>query len=250
MTNVRYLLGLLVLIAVAGRLKAQVDDAYQLVVDDPRPVASAAEKLETLYGWVITYEDPEWVVPTETADLTDQVRRDVVPGNQVPRVLVPRGGLLKFPLPEVKVIHVADRASLLKQLLAASESAGYPGKFQIFESDGVLHIVPMQDPDVNDGSVPLLDVKVSIPNRDWTGLDLLHEICQQLGKRAGRRVILGAIPVHTLGQYHAPYSALGIPARQVLSSLLSRLGSGYSWQLFFDPGMRMYALNIHWVSSN
>ena len=250
MRNVRYLLGLLALIAVAGPSIAQVDSASQIVVDDPRPVASAAEKLETLYGWVITYEDPEWLVPTETADVTDQVRRDIGPRNQVPRVLIPRGGLLTFPVPEVKAIDVADRASLVEQLFAANVSAGYPGKFQIFESDGLLHIVPMQDPEVSDGSVPLLDIKVSIPNRDWTGLDLLHEICQQLGESAGRRVIMGAIPVHTLAHYHAPYSVLGIPSRQVLSSLLSRLGSGYSWQLFFDPGMRTYTLNIHWVRSN
>ena len=83
------------MLAVAGR-GVQEAARDHISVNDPRPVACAAETLEKKYGWTITYEDPPYVHESELVDVTDKVRRDLdkfEPG-KAPRVLIPKGGTL------------------------------------------------------------------------------------------------------------------------------------------------------------
>jgi len=44
------------------------------VVHDPRPVAKAVQRLETLYGLPVTYEDPQYVHESEVADVSVAAR--------------------------------------------------------------------------------------------------------------------------------------------------------------------------------
>jgi len=222
---------------------SQVAGKTQIIVDDPRPIASVAEKLEALYGWVISYEDPEWVVPSETQDVTDEVRRDHA---TMPRVLIPRASAFAFRLPAVKP-GVGERVSLLQELISASEMAGNPGQFRVFESDGVLHIAPREKEVSGPYSLQaaLLETEISIAEKDWNTLSVLEAFCKELTKNSGREVELGIIPINTFVHHHGLYKATAMNARDFLSSLLSRVGDGYSWQLFCDPSDRSYALNIH-----
>ena len=63
----------------------------QLSVNDPRPVALAAETLEKKYGWIVTYEDPPYAYDGDLVDVTEKVRKDLdkfKPG-EAPRVFIP-----------------------------------------------------------------------------------------------------------------------------------------------------------------
>ena len=188
-------------------------------------------------------EDPEWVVPSETQDVTDEVRRDHA---TMPRVLIPRARAFAFPLPAVKP-GVGERVGLVQQLISASEMAGNPGQFRVFESKGVLHIAPKQQEVSGPRSLQpaLLDTEISIAERNWNALSVLEAFCKELSKNSGEQVELGIIPMNTFFHQHGLYKAAAIRARDFLSSLLSGFGEGYSWQLFFDPSDRSYALNIH-----
>jgi hypothetical protein len=44
--------------------------------------------------------------------------------------------------------------------------------------------------------------------------------------------------------------AENMPARVVLRRILSETGRPVSWQMFFDPGGRGYALHLHIVSQS
>jgi hypothetical protein len=64
-------------------------------VDDPRPLAKAADMFEGRYGWIITYEDPRYEHVTDLEDVTESVRRSSSP-KSAHRVLIPRGGSFSY----------------------------------------------------------------------------------------------------------------------------------------------------------
>jgi hypothetical protein len=115
----------------------------QISVNDPRPVALAAESLEKKYGWIITYEDPPYVHESELVDVTEKVRRDLdkfKPG-QAPKVFIPKGGDLTFEYsidPATKKPN--DSAVVVQQLLDAYAIAN-PGIFRLDRDGARLHIV-------------------------------------------------------------------------------------------------------------
>jgi hypothetical protein len=238
----------------AATLWAQANHPLRMVVDDPRPVASGAEQLEARYGWVITYEDPQWLAPSEIRDVTDSVRRDAQGlspqmRSMLPRVLIPRGGSFVFSLP---LNGSSDQLVVVQNLLAAYASAGNPGTFRVLQSPGAMHIIPVTARDATEQSAPqhpVLDATISLEKRSWTGAAFLEAFCKQLTLVSGQRVEVGIFPINTLGQFQADYDAWDEPARDVLSRFLHSIGPGYSWQLFFDPSGRSYYLNIHWVGS-
>jgi hypothetical protein len=221
MSTKRYLAELAVVVVFSVGLSAQGNRPSQISVDDPRPVASAVEKLQKLYGRVITYEDPQWIVASET---------------------------LTVFLPEPGQSGEDAVRTVLQEIIVANSAARNPGEFRWFQSDGRLHVVPVANGNT-DRQLPL-DVPISIAEKERNGIEILEAICQQLSASTGKKVILGIIPVNAFAQHHGSYGASGETARDVLSSVLDSIGAGYSWRLLFDPGVQEYALNIHWVGSS
>ena len=135
----------------------------------------------------------------------------------------------------------------MQEILAANLAAGNPGAFRVVESNGRLHIVPSAQGDAVHRSP--LDASITIHQEDRNGIQILEAICKQLSLTTGHVVTLGTIPLNPFFHHHASYGASGLKAREFLSSVLDSIGPGYSWQLFFDPGDKVYGLNIHWVHS-
>ena len=248
----RYVVSLALMVAFQGAIFAQSGLSISISVDGPRPVASAAQKLEKLSGRLVTYEDPQWAVPTETVDVTEFVRRDLDGTSEdtkteVPRVIGPRGGKLSFSVEERDGPSSLNPRNVVQKILAANSAAGNSGGFRVLESNGRLHIVPAAQGDAVHRSP--LDASITIPQEDRNGIQILEAICKQLSLTTGHVVTLGTIPLNPFFHHHAFYGASGQNAREFLSLVLDSIGPGYSWQLFFDPGDKMYGLNIHWVHS-
>lgn len=228
---------------------AQQPRKVRVSIDDPRPVAKAIITLEAKYRSIITYEDPRYVNADDIVDVTATVRRDLTkysPG-MAPKVLVPKGGELSFEYDET-----IQKEAVLRQLLRAQSVNGNSGRFRMEEGPGVIHIIPTAIKDRSGKLVsnkPVLDTLINLPAENRTGLQALEALCTAISKANQTRVIIGSIPIGLFLRQRDEKGASRQRAREVLFQLLQRMSNGtkLSWQLFYDPGMKIYALNIHIV---
>jgi hypothetical protein len=230
------------ILTVTGR-GTQEPGKDQISINDPRPLALAAETLEKKYGWIITYEDPPYVNESELVDVTDKVRRDLdkfEPG-KAPRVLIPRGGTLTFEYsidPSTKT--PPDSAVVVQQLLDAYAGAGNPGLFRLDRDGARLHIL---------ASPSVLDAAITLPAKKRNGLELLDAFCSAVSQASGTRVVMATVPLNLLHRYQTEAGAKDQNAREFLNKELDRTTNKIklSWQLLYDPVTKSYFLNIHLV---
>jgi hypothetical protein len=238
-----------------GRQETNAEEKVKISVEDGRPVATAITMLEARFGWVITYEDPRYTNPGDISDVTEKVRRDLhkfKPG-RAPKVLVPKGGPLVFEYDySADSNQNPDPNLILEALLAVHTGSGNAGRFRLERGDQIFHVVPTRIKDISGKFVSqksVLDVAISIPAKERNGLQMLEALCAEVSKSVQLRVVVGMAPYGLFLQHKENQEVESAIARDVLVQLLERAGNGtrLSWQLFYDPGLRMYALNIHRV---
>jgi hypothetical protein len=180
--------------------------------------------------------------------VTAQVRVDRgTAGAQSPvRVLIPRGGAFSFHY------DAAVPATALSDMLLSHSAALSDGgeMFSVIEGDGLLHVTPVDfigSSGRREKIKPLLDLTISILPKQRTGADLVEEICHSLSLAAGQTVVTGTTPLSLLATRKTAVTASSEPARSVLDRLFKEIDIALSWQLFYDPGLRWYVLNIHAV---
>ena len=226
----------------------------QISINDPRPVALAAETLEKKYGEIITYEDPPYVHESELADVTEKVRRDLdkfKPG-QAPKVFIPKGGDLTFKFsinPATK--KPVDSAVAVQQLLEAYAMAGNPGVFRLDRDGERFHIFAGAGKG-KDGVLvarrSVLDVPITLPAQKRNGLELLDAFCSAVSQASGTRVVLATVPMTVFFRYQTESGAKEQKARDFLTHEFDRMNDvKLSWRLLYDPVSRAYFLNIHTV---
>jgi hypothetical protein len=226
-------------------------EKVKLSVESGRPLAEAILALQEKFGWVITYEDPRYVNAGEISDVTEQVRRDLdkFPPGQAPKVLVPKGGAFVF-----EYDPTVDRSQLVRDLLAAHTASGNPGQFAMDSSSGVIHVTPTAMKDVS-GRVTaqksVLDEIINLPAKERTGMQTLEDLCAAVSRAARQKVIVGTIPAGLFFQYK-DREERKMKARDALAQLLEKTRSGapLSWRLLYDPGQKIYALNIRPIQEN
>jgi hypothetical protein len=245
------------LLASVSTLPAAADaEVKSMVVDDPRPVARAVERLEALYGFPVTYEDPPYVHESELADVTDQVRGDK---QKLNRVVIPKGGPLAWAYemastdayPGGGLRQSAGAAADAVASMLQSHATSRGTEMFTTLSDGLLHVVPTHFIDPSGKAeplTPLLSTKIDVSPQRRTGAGLVSEVCQSLSRASGQAVAMGTIPLPLLATHVTTLEAFNETARSVLSRLLREIRLPLSWQLFYDPGSRGYVLNIHAVT--
>ncbi len=222
------------------------------VVEDPRPLAKAAEYLEAVYGVPITYEDPPYAHPSEITDATALVRGGQTVGR---RILIPRGGSLSFayenmPQPD-KETALLGASTAISGLLTNYQTSTGSARFVVIQELGSLHVVPMRFTDRR-GQVqdlkPILDTTVSLLPEGRTAAQLVTDLCEALSVATGQTLIPGNIPDALLARHKTAFPVSNISARSVLDQLFAEIDAPLSWQLFHDPGLNWFVLNIHPVS--
>ena len=224
-----------------------------LAVEDPRPVAKAITMLEARYGWIITYEDPRYAYADDIVDVTEKVRRDLHkhPQGQAPRVLIPRGGHLSFEYDVIADTNLPSSPGVVvRQLLNAQAASATSARFRFETSNAIIHVIPNAIKDQSGRLTPqqsLLDTVVSLPADERTGLRTLEALTESIGKATQSRIVVGSVPVGLFLRHKDRHGVAGQKAREVLAELLERISPGraLSWQLLYDPGMKIYVMNIH-----
>lgn len=227
-----------------GAQAQQAGRPVTISVDDSRPLAQAVLELEIKSGWPITYEDPPYAHPSDVVDVT--VRRDLG------QALVPRGGRFEFhTFLAPRSQKLADATPVIQSLLDTFNRSGYPGSFMSKKSGQIFHVVPVQIQN-KDGRlidlIPILDVPITLPEQERSGIKALQDITQAISKLTGTQIIVGTIPLN-LFLPRTRLAAANEPARDVIVRLVQSTNRKLSWQLLYDPGARLYALNLHIVLS-
>jgi len=237
----------------------QETEKVSLSVQDPRPVAKALEELEARYGWVITYEDPLYLHSSETTDATALVRNDLgkYRNGAAPRVLIPAGGSLSITYDVMSDTKLPlDREAVIQKVLNAHQPMGSVGRFRLEqEKDGqMLHAIPTVTKNSSGVLLPqtaVLDTFISLSEGDRTSLQTLEAICDAVSQVTQTKVVVGTVPLALFMRQRDREGVLNQKARDVLVQTLERTrgSENLSWQLLYDPGMKMYVLNIHTVSA-
>lgn len=244
------------MIFVAGIAHGQVVSNVPLSVSDPRPLAKAAEIIEVKYGLLINYEDPAYVHADDVRDDTDPKYELENPSA---RALSVRGGELDFGL-EVRADGrgLANPLRALQAVVGTHNSRGLPGSFRVTQTRGVFNIVPDA---VKDRSGRLasftspLDTKISIPEHEVTGTELVELICEEITRASGSKVVPGLLPSNVLNNTTVVIKANNQVARDVFVQALSGLAwkqpeitippRKLVWHMFYAPGPETYFLHLH-----
>ncbi len=228
-----------------------------LSAQGPRPIATAVEILEARCGCVITYEDPRYVHISEIADVTGQVRRDLNkfrPG-EAPKVFVPKGGAVSIEYEDLPTTKQPDgMAAIIGQLLEAHSAKGNAGRFRVELSGQINHVIPTAIKNEAGDLAPqesVLDTMITLPAGERSGMQTLETICAAISQANQTQVVVGTVPLNLFIQHRDRRGAASQRARDILVNLLeaTKTGANLSWQLLYDPGQKMYALNIHQVPS-
>ena len=247
--HVLFMLGLFWAFDVPSSGALQAGQTFTISVNHPRPLASAIEVLENRHGWVITYEDPPLLHPSDIEDVTLAVRRDH--DLKKPRVLAPRGGPFNFrySIPAGRV--APDESALLERLLEEYHRSGHPGVFRVRRTGAVFHVVPTESKNALghfEPRVSLLDSTISISDRERSALGMIEEITAVVSGPAAR-VGIGTVPFNLLNQVSVRGGARNESARSVLLRTLETTNRKMSWALLCDPGPApICALNLHFVN--
>jgi hypothetical protein len=218
-----------------------------------RPLAEAIEMLEAKYSFVITYEDPRYVHASEIEDVTEKISRhlnEFEPG-KAPRLFVPKGGTLSFDYDEALTAKPDDHLILVQQLIDANLAQGNAGRFRVEQQGPFIHVIPTAIKNVRGHVVPqgsVLDVVITLPKEQRSGFGTLDAICAAISQVSGTRVVPGTVPINAFLRYRDEEGMTRAPAREALANFLAKVGRApLSWQLLYDPMLKMYALNVHQV---
>jgi hypothetical protein len=176
------------------------------------------------------------------------VRNDL---NGVRRFLIPKGRAFQFQYRVNNGKPQEDTKSLIRRMLTEYASLGgpvYDVQERATEHGTEWHVIPVKARNKGGDLVQqtaLLDNIIYVPRENRGALDMLAEICQQLSILWGHRVGLGVAPFTAFISYQAEFGAINQPARDVLADVLDRFTAPLVWQLFYDPDLGWYVLNIH-----
>lgn len=141
---------------------------------------------------------------------------------------------------------------VVQELVNAQAASANAGRFRLEKSGQIMHVIPTAIKNI-DGELAqqqsVLEAIVSLTAVERTGFEKLNSICAAISQATKIPVMIGTIPKHLFLQHQDQEGAARRTARDVLANMLETVGNGthLSWQLFYDPGLRIYVLNIHQV---
>jgi hypothetical protein len=221
----------------------------KLSVNDPRPVAEAVKQLQEKYGWIITYEDPRLSNESDLLDETDPKYRQAHPGGR--RALAPKGGRLEVDYFVSPVTGKPENpGALLQLLLNAHAASANPGRFELKQTGQIFHVIPSQIKDASGRWVhqtSILDIPITFPEKERSVFETLETVTRSLSSASQMRIVIGTIPLNLFVRLRTTQSASSEPAREALIRTLESTNRKFSWRLLYDPGMKMFALNVRSV---
>lgn len=211
--------------------------AVHISADSPRPLEQVLDALQRKYGWVVNYEDPQYVA---TSDYVENA------GGEHSRLPAGRTFSIEFPTgtPEEKVLRL---------IVDAYDKSGNPGHFEMRQlADGSFDIVGTEAHDEKGKMSPQpvpLDLSVTLSADERPVNETVDQICQEVTKQLHFDFNLGISPRSFLLRATAKIGGTNKSAREFLTQSLTATHQRVYWRLLFDPNSKTYLLNLHAVHS-
>jgi len=210
-----------------------------ITANSPRPLAQALDALQQKYGWLVGYEDPQFLSKSDLAE-------PATPGSQI----LPAGSRFTAEFPST----VSDEEKILQTVVDAYNSSENPGRFELRKTkQGNFSMVGTQAKNAQ-GHItpqrPVLDAPITLLPRQRTATDTINLISRRIAEQRGVKITLGVSPRNLLDHNNVKVSGTKVPARELLLQVLSSLRGTFYWRLLFDPNSKGYFLDIHLDSAH
>src|SRR5579863_7973714 len=236
---------------------AQSSRLEKISVDDARPIRTAIDKLEAMYGWAITYEDPPYEHAKDLIDLSDPVFLREHPGL---RRLFPRGGHFEFGF-DVPSSSSPESKPVLDALLRAYKSSGNPGIFALGNTGSTWHIEPAGVVRKDGRTEPVrsvLDQLITFPKARRTSLETFQLILSALNASGKAVIVPAVIALNALNQTTSTEGPEAEPAKAVLVRVFEDVNRRsieligeprrIVWDINYEPDSKTYYFNMHGVT--
>lgn len=218
------------MLLVLGPLRAQESAV------SPRPLATAADRLQESWARPITYEDPVWLWSGDLETDKPGVKWSIYPKRRSVEVLA---GALKN-------LNRQQDAEFVSQMVQAANRGADGPRFDVRTSAFGIHIVPAASADASGrmGSVtPLLDQVITVPAAPRMPIEHLRALAEALKGSSGMEIVAdtGAIGLGFdrlfAGEERREFvwGAQLQPARDALIDLLGRSATTFSWRFNCQP---------------
>jgi hypothetical protein len=255
-THLRLPVGILFCLSCAANgLQAQATYSKQAVIsetggklriaaNDSRPLAQALEALQQKYGWLINYEDPQYL---SKMDIVEHKSQDSGSASRVPG-----GGIFTVDFAAGATPNTApDERKTLETIIDAYNRSSNPGRFEL-RQDGPEQLFEVVGTAARDDKGRLspqpspLDLPIALPAEERTSADTVDLICQKLAEKGHVKISLGVHPTG-LGRAKVTVGGKELTARAYLFQTIQATGRKLCWRLLFDPDSSSYVLNLHLV---
>ncbi|HVI08304.1 MAG TPA: hypothetical protein VND65_08420 [Candidatus Binatia bacterium] len=210
---------------------SQVGDVTRLHANSPRPLLQALDALRQKYGWLVSYEDPQF----HGADL-------VKSQNEAPEEL-PAGGEFTVEFPA----RAPDEEKTLGLIVDAYNRTKNPGRFEVRRVGGDYCIVGIAARD-DKGAIaprpPLLDSPVTIESAERSVADTVNLIGRAAAADPASTFAIGVAPSSFIARTMVKIGGSKMPARDLLAQCLKASQRRFSWRLLFDPASKGYFLSL------
>jgi hypothetical protein len=213
---------------------AVAQPAEDVSVDDPRPLADIARRVERRCRCAVSYEDQKWSRDQVTPSMFARRRPD---GSTT---LVPRGIPLRVTLS--RDLAQKDRASVfggLQSIMATYNGSLHMGEFALADDGRMFHIRP--------SSPSPLDSVLTISRRNVTLQQAVDMLTTATSDATGEKVVVAMSPNNLFVQSTTDLVADGEPARDILSRILLGTKRSLSFQMLYDFDSARYFLSIYFI---
>ena len=232
---------------------SQTAGTVHIAASSPRPLEQTLDALQQKYGWVVNYEDPQYVSHTDFID---------APGDPS-HAQVPAGGNFGVNIPASTSVPaststgpatpatVPDEEKALRLVLDAYNHSKNPGQFELRgTSQGNFSAVGTAAHDETGAMAQqqvLFDLLVTLPTEERTIVDTVTLICQAVAQQSHISVTLGIYPRTLIAHTQVKAGGTKVSARELLQQSLLSAHRNLYWRLLYDPGSKGYFLSIHAV---
>jgi hypothetical protein len=218
---------------------SESDGKIEVNANNPRPLAQTLDALHQKYGWVVNYEDPQYVFKADIVESADKS------GDELPA-----GG--RFSV-ELTSAQDKDKENDLQRIVEAYNKSGTPGQFELRKStEGVFTVAGVASRDAQ-GKIfsqkPALDTTLTIVAKQRAVSAVLELICKRIAAERRITVTIGVVP-RTLLNIPVSVGGTKMPARDLLLHTLTATNRNLYWRLLFDPKSKSFFLDIHQIAKS
>ena len=206
-------------------------EAEDVLVNDPRPLAAAIRQFAKRCHCMVMYEDVKWVRNQVEESPILRKRPDGTPA------LIPRGTPFTFTVPR----HLSEMeppaiAQSLRLVMRRFEASRNPGQFRIVKGHTSLHVLPAH--------APLLETRISVAANDISAHAAVRAALGELGRVSGEKIDMWRSPLNLMKR---PVSVTmsDEPAYEVFTRVLAAVDGRLSAELLYDVNAKSYFLTVY-----